>query len=297
MSNSTVPLNVYKGDAPRGTAKLFAQRYNLSEDAQSLIERVIAKKAKEDGHLHPLLSLTVTIAPDEQAELNVYEGDVVADVVSTFAAKYGLSDLALVRLQRALLQELKKNKLAEPLLELPVDLGSDKGMVPLALYDGEVLEHVATEFAEEHGLSLDEAEGVVVMLEEQLTRRGLLPPLLFKLPVILKSGRVVQLPVHDGDEAAELAAAFVQRNAGEIWPAIDSTRSELEQTIATNIATYYDSVVSSGTSDASAPSAGSLPVTSRAPDVVDDSKAAASARAAAAAAQAALAAMGESGSA
>lgn len=297
VSNSTVPLNVYKGDVPRGTAKLFAQRYNLSEDAQTLIERVIASKAKENGHIHPLLSLAVTIAPGEQAELNVFEGDIVADVVSTFAAEHGLSDLALVRLQRALLQHLKSNKLAEPLLEVSVNLGPEKGTVPLALYDGEVLEHVAAEFADQHNLGLEEAEGVVVLLEEQLTTRGLLPPLLFKLPVVLESGRVVQLPVHDGDDAAHLAASFVQRHAGEIWPAIGSTRDELEQTIAINIAAYYDHVVSAPDNrivTGSGPdnpilSANSVPMDRHAPDVVTHSTAAA-AQAAAAAAQAAAAA-------
>lgn len=291
VSNSTVPLNVYKGDAPRGTAKLFAQRYNLSQASQTLIERVIASKAKQDGHMHPLLSLSVTIAPDEKAELNVYEGDLVADVVSTFAATYGLSDLALVRLQRALLQHLKSNKLAEPLVELNVDLGPEKGTVPLALYDGEVLEHVATEFAGQHDLNIEEAEGVVVLLEEQLTTRGLLPPLLFKLPVLLESGRVVQLSVHEGDEAARLAALFVQRHAGEIWPLMDSTRAELEEIIATNIAAYYDNVSGSGSApEIPAPRANSLPVDSRVPDVVAHSTAAAAAQAAAAAAQAAAAA-------
>lgn len=285
-----MPLNVYKGDAPRGTAKLFAQRYNLSADAQTLIERVIANKAKEDGHLHPLLSLSVTIAPGEQAELNVFEGDILADVVSTFAATHGLSDLALVRLQRELLQQLKSNKLAEPLLEVEVDLGQDRGTVPLALYEGEVLEHVAAEFSDEYDLNVDEAEGVVLMLEEQLTARGLLPPLLFKLPVVLESGRVVQLPVHEGDEAAQLAASFVHRNVDDIWPAIDSTRAELEETIAMNIASYYDHVVSSRVPDAPILSANSLPVDSHTPDVIVQDTAAATAAAAAAAAVAAQAA-------
>jgi hypothetical protein len=287
-----VPLNVYKGDAPRGTAKLFAQRYNLSEDAQTLIERVIASKAKDGGHIHPLLSLAVKIAPDEQAELNVYDGDIVADVVSTFAATHGLSDLALVRLQRALLQQLKSNNLAEPLLEVSVNLGPERGTAPLALYDGEVLEHVAAEFADEHSLSLEEAEGVVVLLEEQLTTRGLLPPLLFKLPVVLESGRVVQLPVHDGDEAAQLAGSFVQRHAGEIWPAMDSTRDELEQTISANIAAYYDDVVSGSGADNPILSANSVPVDRRAPDIIAHNTAAA---AQAAAAAAASMAMGETG--
>lgn len=283
---------MYKGDAPRGTAKLFAQRHNLSQAAQTLIERVIASKAKQDGHIHPLLSLSVTIAPDEKAELNVYEGDIVADVVSSFAAKYGLSDVALVRLQRALLQHLKSNKLAEPLVELNVDLGPQKGTVPLALYDGEVLEHVAAEFAGQHDLTLEEAEGVVVLLEEQLTTRGLLPPLLFKLPVLLESGRVVQLPVHEGDEAARLAALFVQRHAGEIWPLMDSTRAELEEIIATNIAAYYDNVIGGRSApEIPAPRANSLPVDRQAPDVVAyTAAAAAQAAAAAAAAQAAAAA-------
>ena len=302
VSNSTVPLNVYKGDVPRGTAQLFAQRYNLSEEAQTLIERVIASKAKKDGHMHPLLSLDVTIAEGEQAELNVYEGDIVADVVSTFAAKYGLSDLALVRLQRALLEELKANKLAEPLLELSVDLGAERGSVPLALYDGEVLEHVAAEFASANSLNHEQTEGVVVLLEEQLTKQGLLPPLLFKLPVLLESGRVVQLAVHEGDAAPQLAAAFVQRHAGEIWPAMDSTRAALEETIAEHITSYNDNVRGGGGGGgggsirsslpaqpmpAAALSAASLPVDSQAPDIVARSPAAV---AAAAAAQAAVAA-------
>lgn len=91
MSNALLPLNVYKGDVPRGTAALFAQRYNLTEDAQTLIERVIATKAKEQGHIHPLLSLTVTLEqgdPPKTADLNVFEGDVVADVVTIFAGAF-----------------------------------------------------------------------------------------------------------------------------------------------------------------------------------------------------------------
>eukprot|EP01046_Picozoa_sp_COSAG06_P021413 COSAG06_NODE_1609_length_8943_cov_90.568182_1_plen_192_part_00 len=176
--------------------------------------------------------------------------------------------------------------------------------MPLALYDGEVLEHVAAEFASANSLNHEQTEGVVVLLEEQLTKQGLLPPLLFKLPVLLESGRVVQLAVHEGDAAPQLAAAFVQRHAGEIWPAMDSTRAALEETIAEHITSYNDNVRGGkgggggggGSTRASMPaqpmpaaalSAASLPVDSQAPDIVAGSPAAV---AAAAAAQAAVAA-------
>ena len=56
-------------------------------------------------------------------------------------------------------------------------------------------------------------------------------------PGALDSGseRVVQLSVHVGDDPAVLAEAFVQRHAAELWPAIESTRLELQATVEDNI--------------------------------------------------------------
>lgn len=53
VSKTLVPINVYKGDAPRTTASLFAQRYNLSARAQQLVERSIAHRAKASGNYTP----------------------------------------------------------------------------------------------------------------------------------------------------------------------------------------------------------------------------------------------------
>ena len=183
-----------------------------------------------------------------------------------------------MKLQRALLNQLKAHNLAEPVLELNVELGEAKGgSVPLALYEGEVLEHVAAEFGALHDLSHTETEAVVLLLEEQLTKKGLLPPLLFKLPVVLPSDRVVQLGVHDGDEPHALAASFVQRHAAEIWPAMDSTREDLTVTISEHLASYRSMPVAA------------VPVDKQAPDVVTESPASVAAAAAAAAMAAASA--------
>ena len=247
----------------QATAALFARQYNLTAEAQQLIERVIASKAKEEGHIHPLLSLNVTVPgePPRTASLDMYEGDALAEVVGAFAAQHKLSEAATVRLQRALLQQLKDHRLAEPILELSVDLGGARGSVPLALYEGELMEQVAAEFAAAHGLTHVESEGVLALLEEQLTTRGLLPPLLFKLPVALEgSARVVQLSVHVGDDPAVLAEAFVQRHAAELWPAIESTRLELQATIEDNIRSWRENIATNPSSslarNESAPAAG-----------------------------------------
>ena len=247
----------------QATAALFARQYNLTAEAQQLIERVIASKAKEEGHIHPLLSLNVTVPgePPRTASLDMYEGDALAEVVGAFAAQHKLSEAATVRLQRALLQQLKDHRLAEPILELSVDLGGARGSVPLALYEGELMEQVAAEFAAAHGLTHVESEGVLALLEEQLTTRGLLPPLLFKLPVALDEGseRVVQLSVHVGDDPAVLAEAFVQRHAAELWPAIESTRLELQATIEDNIRSWRENIATNPSSLArneSVPAAG-----------------------------------------
>eukprot|EP01049_Picozoa_sp_SAG25_P016384 SAG25_NODE_3740_length_983_cov_1.704751_1_plen_175_part_01 len=147
------------------------------------------------------------------------------------------------RVQRGLLHELKRHGLAQPLLDVDVQLGGGGGGVnaslpaSLRIYEGEVLEQVvsdvtptpahthavtqqrppgtpiliitithsrararslcchgqAAEFAVRHALGHEEAEAVHALLDEQLAHAGLLPPLLFRLPVSLPQGRVSQV--------------------------------------------------------------------------------------------------------
>jgi hypothetical protein len=105
--------------------------------------------------------------------------------------------------------------LMKPIFELGVTLLSGKREV-LKIYDGDNIESVAIDFAQEHGLGHDEREALIAAVEEQASARKLLPPLLFKLPVKVgdqKDPWIAQLYVHQGDVPVGVASSFVRRNS------------------------------------------------------------------------------------
>ena len=137
-----------------------------------------------------------------------------------------------LRLQQSLLGQLKRHGLAQPLLEIYVEIRDAE--VPLRVYEGEVLEQVADEFATAHELGFDESEAVRTLLDEQLVEAGLLSALEFMVPIVVAPNRVAQLPVHAGDDPWSIADAFVKRHARNLWPAIVRTRDKIIAAIYEN---------------------------------------------------------------
>lgn len=216
---TVAPLNVYKGDKPRELAAIFARRHSLpTQPTVDMLHAQIVRRAKAGGHVQPLMVLNVTTTVG-MSQFVLYEGDQVAEGVAVFAEAQNLTVTETVRLQKAVIKQLKQRKLVTPVLEMPVDLGPshDSQVAKLVVYDGEVMEQVAIEFSEQHSLGWMQQQAVLRMLDDQLTAKHLLPPLLATVSYTFEPGPeagageqlVARIPVHEGDQPEAVAFQFV----------------------------------------------------------------------------------------
>jgi hypothetical protein len=244
---SKSPLNVYKGDKPAELAQIFVARHGLLPGTVEPIREEIVRRARAGGHMQPLLKLDVKTPAGVKALL-VYEGEMVGRVVAEFAEREDLEAAQVLQLQLALREELKVRQLVQPLLEITVDLGKGaQGVgrprrVTLAVYDGETVEQVAAEFATEHGLAWKQQQAVQLLLDDALTQKGLLPPLLFTQAIGLPARppdlavESATIPVHAGDDPSAVAAQFVAAHAGRLWPALEATKAWVADAIRARLA-------------------------------------------------------------
>ena len=219
----THQLAWYPGDKASAIAANFAAKHNLDSTQRIQLVRGLTKEARARGLVRPIFSLNVALPLDDGAEegalpkrapLDVYDGDDLDVAASDFVAQHSLPEVYRPQIRQGLRTRAKSMDLMKPIFELGVTLLSGKREV-LKIYDGDNIESVAIDFAQEHGLGHDEREALIAAVEEQASARKLLPPLLFKLPVKVgdqKDPWIAQLYVHQGDVPVGVASSFVRRN-------------------------------------------------------------------------------------
>lgn len=218
----TAQVAWYPGDQASAIAADFAAKHNLDATQRVQLVRGLVKEARARGLVKPIFSLNIALpleddandgAAPERLPLDIYDGDDLDVAASDFVAQHSLPDAYRSQVRQGLRAKAKEMKLIKPIFELGVTLLSGERKV-LQIYDGDNVETVAINFAQEHNLGHDEREALIAAVEEQASARKFLPPLLFKLPVKVGDSKdpwIAQLYVHQGDVPGQVAASFVRR--------------------------------------------------------------------------------------
>lgn len=219
-------LDWYAGDQASQIAADFAVKHELDGTQRLQLVRGLIKEARVRGLVSPIFSLNVALPvgppeieggeppPPRRVPLDIFDGDDLDDSASDFVAAHSLPEVYRAQIRQGLRARAKEMELIKPIFELGVTLLNSERAV-LKVFDGDNVDSVAIDFAQNHNLEHDEREALIAAVEEQASARKLLPPLLFKLPVKVgdqKDPWIAQLYVHQGDVPAQVCfqLLFVQ---------------------------------------------------------------------------------------
>ena len=126
VDGKEVPMLVYEGDNALVVAQEFAAKHGLAEDMVPKLQEAVVNHHNTQAERKPLYSLNVNLGERGEVPMLVYEGDNALVVAQEFAAKYGLAEDIVPKLQEAIVNH-HNTKVApaekKPLYSIPVNLG------------------------------------------------------------------------------------------------------------------------------------------------------------------------------
>uniref|UniRef100_A0A061S3U6 Peptidylprolyl isomerase n=1 Tax=Tetraselmis sp. GSL018 TaxID=582737 RepID=A0A061S3U6_9CHLO len=171
-----VPVPIFEGDDIRHRIIQAASSRGVTEakHVEELLETALVTLKRE--RVVPVLTLNVTVPPDEVVKFHLFEGESEQSAVDAFSVKYGLS----AGQSKSLSEQVHARSIIAgllPLLEVGVPWENDSlptGKV-LKLFQGDTIAGAVKRFAEQHGLSSDKKSELARHVNQRAMQSGVIP--------------------------------------------------------------------------------------------------------------------------